>query len=154
MSKQAEQIDKVALEVLVEKYGDLRAVMNLLEDAKSELAKIVTSARNGEDKVSSNGVQGTFVPNVWYDTNEDELREVVGEDNFRKFFTKVSVTQANLNAAVKAEVLTEDQRSKLVKKKHGNRYLKITDTRDNPVTEENVAEVITSLLALLPDENE
>lgn len=150
----SEQIDRAALEVLVEKYGDLKAVMSLLENVKSLLAKAVTSARNGEDKVSSNGVQGTFVPNVWYETNEERLRDVVGEDNFQKFFTKVNITQSNLNAAVKAEVLTEDQRSELVTKKHGNRYLRITDTRDDPVTEENVAEVISSLLALLPNENE
>jgi hypothetical protein len=153
-SKMSDQINKVALGILVEKYGDLRAVMNLLENVKSQLASAVTAARNGEDNVTFNGVKGTFVPNVWYDTDEAALKNVVGEDNFRKFFMKTSITQSNLNAAVKAEVLTEDQRKQLVTKKHGNRYLKITDNRDNPVTEENVAEVISSLIALLPNEEE
>jgi len=148
--KQADQINDVALGVLVEKYGDLNAVLKLLDNVKSVLADAATAARNGTEKITHNNVQGTFVPKIWYSYNENQIKAAVGEENFAKFFTKTDITQDNLKAAVKAEVLTEEQVKAFADKKHGNRYLKITDTRDNPVTTENAAEVVASLLTLLP----
>ncbi len=153
MSEQAKQIDNITLGTIVQKYGDINAVIKLLEEVKSHIAKAATAMRDGKTKVSYNGVQGTFVPKVWYDADEEGLRNTVGEENFHKLFMKVSITQDALDAAEAIGILTEEQRAQLVTKKHGNRYLRIKDSRDNPVTEENVAEIVASLISLLPNKD-